>query len=121
VAANASLTDGAGSIHRFLCPASVSSTRLTHLRLDQLPDGGIARLKVWGVVHRDFDTEVDERAVGRINLLAEEMGARAVGASDSHYGEKRAHGAALVGEHKTENRMGARGEGEGAERWRDGR
>lgn len=80
------MADNAGSIHRFLVPPSVSSTRLTHLRLDQLPDGGIARLKVWGVVHRDFGRELDAEVVGSINLLAEEMGARAVGASDSHYG-----------------------------------
>lgn len=53
------------------------------------PDGGIARLRAWGVVDRDFDVELSPAAVGRVDLLSETLGARAVGASDAHYGDPR--------------------------------
>jgi len=85
---NDALIDGAGSIHRFIVPPAAAGKRVTHLRLDQLPDGGIARLRAWGVVHRDFESEMAFAAVGRLNLLSEELGARAVGATDTHYGER---------------------------------
>eukprot|EP00967_Tisochrysis_lutea_P148046 scaffold282219_cov33-Tisochrysis_lutea.AAC.3 len=85
VHANDDLVDGVGSIHRFIVPSGAARRRITHLRLDQLPDGGIARLRAWGVVFRDFERELAHEAVGRINLLSEEMGGRAVGATDSHY------------------------------------
>lgn len=87
VHANDDLVDGVGSIHRFIVPSGAARRRITHLRLDQLPDGGIARLRAWGVVFRDFERELAHEAVGRINLLSEEMGGRAVGATDSHYGQ----------------------------------
>lgn len=77
------------SVHRFAVPASAAGKRVTHLRLNQHPDGGIARLKAWGVVARDFDTELSAAAVGRIDLLSALNGGRAVGCSNQHYGEPR--------------------------------
>ncbi|MDH3350519.1 MAG: allantoicase, partial [Gammaproteobacteria bacterium] len=53
----------------------------THLRLNIYPDGGIARLRVFGEVRPDF-TAVD----GLIDLLALANGGRAIACSDEHYG-----------------------------------
>ena len=54
---------------------------VTHLRLHIYPDGGIARLRVYGEVCPDF-ADVD----GAIDLLALEYGGRALACSDEHYG-----------------------------------
>ena len=64
---------------------SVDSDRpWTHVRLNIFPDGGVARLRVYG------DVVVDWRrltAGGRaVDLAAIEHGGLAVGASDTHYG-----------------------------------
>ncbi len=56
---------------------------VTHVRLDIFPDGGVARLRVWGRVARDWST-VDLDA--RLDLLAMENGGRGIIASDEHYG-----------------------------------
>jgi allantoicase len=56
---------------------------VTHVRLDIFPDGGVARLRVWGRVARDWPA-VDPDA--RLDLLAMENGGRGIIASDEHYG-----------------------------------
>jgi allantoicase len=77
----------------------LSSTRLTgnahhvlpvsderswsHVRLNIYPDGGIARLRVYGEVRRDF-TAHDRRAP--VDLLAVTDGGRLIACSDQHYG-----------------------------------
>lgn len=43
----------------------------------------------WGVVSRDFDTELDAKAVGNIDLLSALNGGRALGCSNKHYGHPR--------------------------------
>ncbi|CAF3349424.1 unnamed protein product [Rotaria socialis] len=53
----------------------------THVRLNIYPDGGIARLRVYGIVQAPED-KLDEE----IDLLAIENGGRAMAASDEHYG-----------------------------------
>jgi allantoicase len=56
---------------------------VTHVRLDIFPDGGVARLRVWGRVAKDWS------AVGpdeRVDLLAMENGGRGIIANDEHYG-----------------------------------
>lgn len=58
----------------------------THIRLNIYPDGGIARLRVYGVVHRSFEKR-DRRAA--IDLAALVNGGRLVGCSDQHYGTPR--------------------------------
>ena len=55
----------------------------THLRLNIYPDGGIARLRVYGVAH--FDSSRD--ASGEwVDLAAMNRGGRALACNDMHYG-----------------------------------
>lgn len=56
---------------------------VTHVRLHIFPDGGVARLRVWGRIAKDWST-VDADA--RIDLLAMENGGRGIIANDEHYG-----------------------------------
>ena len=59
--------------------------RLTHLRFRIFPDGGVARLRVYGETVPDV-----KRISGReIDLVAVENGGNAVAASDQHYGAPR--------------------------------
>ncbi len=53
----------------------------THLRLNIFPDGGIARLRIYGEI-RPALSSVD----GAIDLVALENGGRAIACSDEHYG-----------------------------------
>lgn len=55
----------------------------THLRLHIYPDGGIARLRVYGEVH--FDWSVLPKA-GWLDLTAMQRGGRALACNDMHYG-----------------------------------
>lgn len=56
---------------------------VTHLRLNIYPDGGVARLRVYGEVRPDFRRS--DRAQ-RIDLVALGNGGRALACSDEHYG-----------------------------------
>jgi allantoicase len=56
---------------------------VTHVRLHIFPDGGVARLRVWGRVAKDW-SRVDADA--RMDLLAMENGGRGIIANDEHYG-----------------------------------
>jgi allantoicase len=56
---------------------------VTHVRLHIFPDGGVARLRVWGRVAKDWST-VD--AGTRLDLLAMENGGRGIIANDEHFG-----------------------------------
>jgi allantoicase len=58
--------------------------RFTHVRLNIFPDGGVARLRVHGVVLPDWNRLL--RAGGEIDLAAAEHGGMVVGVSDEHYG-----------------------------------
>ena len=56
---------------------------VSHVRLDIFPDGGVARLRAWGRVAKDWSkVGADER----IDLLAMENGGRGIIANDEHYG-----------------------------------
>ncbi len=56
---------------------------VTHVRLNIFPDGGVARLRVWGRVARDWSkVDPDER----LDLLAMENGGRGIIANDEHFG-----------------------------------
>jgi len=55
----------------------------THVRLNIFPDGGVARLRVWGRVAKDWSS-VDPDTP--IDLLAMENGGRGIIANDEHYG-----------------------------------
>ena len=56
---------------------------ITHLRLNIYPDGGVARLRIYGEVRPDW-SRVDPEAI--VDLLAFENGGRALAASDEHFG-----------------------------------
>ncbi|KAJ3131281.1 hypothetical protein HK100_006553 [Physocladia obscura] len=60
-----------------------SSKRWTHLRVNYFPDGGVARLRVYGTVVKNFS---DASFSGVVDLLAVENGAVPVAVSNSHYG-----------------------------------
>lgn len=55
----------------------------THVRLNIYPDGGIARLKVFGKVHCNWDLHEPNESC---NLLSLENGGRAVAWNDAHFG-----------------------------------
>jgi len=55
----------------------------THVRLSIYPDGGVARFRIFGTVHKDW-SKVDPEAV--IDLLAMENGGRGLIANDEHFG-----------------------------------
>lgn len=57
----------------------------THVRLNIFPDGGVARLRVYGDVAVDWD-KFDRDAV--LDLAAVEFGGRVVAASDMFFGNK---------------------------------
>ncbi|MDB5721312.1 MAG: allantoicase [Alphaproteobacteria bacterium] len=56
---------------------------VTHVRLHIFPDGGVARLRIWGRVAKDWSTVPDD---ARIDLLAMENGGRGILANNEHYG-----------------------------------
>lgn len=56
----------------------------SHLRFNIFPDGGIARLKVYGVAHRNWKGS-DEQ----VDLAAAINGGRALACSDEHFGQMR--------------------------------
>lgn len=62
---------------------ALPSSRLTHVRLNIYPDGGVARLRVHGEAVPDESVFAPGREV---NLAALENGAIVVAASDMHYG-----------------------------------
>jgi allantoicase len=55
----------------------------THIRLNIFPDGGVARLRVYGVVHHDSRMEDPAESV---DLAAMTRGGRALACNDMHYG-----------------------------------
>lgn len=60
--------------------------RITHLRFRIFPDGGVARLRVYGEVVPDWDQL--KRAGGQIDLAAVENGALVLSCSDMFFGHK---------------------------------
>lgn len=69
------------SAHHFV---EVAPTRpVSHLRLNMYPDGGIARLRVYGEPHFDWSTAA---ADSTYELSALALGGRVVACSNAHYG-----------------------------------
>jgi allantoicase len=58
--------------------------RITHLRFNIHPDGGVARLRVYGQVLPDWERLL--RRGGDVDLAAVENGGRVMAQSDAHYG-----------------------------------
>jgi allantoicase len=63
-----------------------NETSWRFVRLNIFPDGGVARLRVWGVVQPDWKTIGEDRTV---DLFAVEHGGIALQANDQHYGHIR--------------------------------
>src|ERR1044071_2076334 len=60
--------------------------RITHLRFKIFPDGGVARLRVYGEVAPDWDQL--KRAGGQIDLAAAENGGLVLSCSDMFFGHR---------------------------------
>ncbi|XP_028997716.1 allantoicase isoform X2 [Betta splendens] len=60
--------------------------RVTHLRLNMYPDGGLARLRVYGVGQRDWSSVPPTQDV---DLVALTNGGVCLGYSDAHFGHPR--------------------------------
>lgn len=60
--------------------------RVTHLRLNMFPDGGISRLRVYGVGQRDWSSVSAHQDV---DLVALTNGGVCLGYSDAHFGHPR--------------------------------
>ena len=58
-----------------------NDTIFTHVRLHIYPDGGVARLRIFGEIRPDF-SDID----GYVDLAAVEHGGRPLACSDQHYG-----------------------------------
>jgi allantoicase len=58
----------------------------THLRLSIYPDGGVARLRVYGEVSVDWDRVAPKGRV--VDLASIKLGGLFLGASDTHYGTR---------------------------------
>jgi allantoicase len=66
---------------------AVTDTRpWTHIRLNIIPDGGVARLRVYGVAEIDWASLA--RAKRKIDLASIVYGGLVLGASDMHFGAK---------------------------------
>ena len=63
-----------------------SDARVTHLRFKIYPDGGVARLRVYGEVSPDWDAI--RRAGGLVDLAAVENGGLVVATSDEFFGHR---------------------------------
>ena len=68
-----------GDAHHYLDVRN--DTIFTHVRLHIYPDGGVARLRIYGEVRPDFSA-----VTGSIDLVALENAGRAIACSDEHYG-----------------------------------
>ncbi len=58
--------------------------RFSHVRLNIFPDGGVARLRIWGVVQPDWERL---RREPRLDLLAIEHGGRPLSCSDRFFSD----------------------------------
>jgi allantoicase len=76
-----SRVDLAGDAHNYF--QVDSDATITHLRLNIYPDGGVARLRIYGEVRPDAGRQEKGEA---IDLAGMANGGRALAASDEHYG-----------------------------------
>jgi allantoicase len=75
------VTDLKGNDRRFLVAQAPGVW--THVRLSIYPDGGVARLRVFGTVHKDWSRVAPDQV---LDLLAMENGGRGLIANDEHFG-----------------------------------
>lgn len=72
--------------HLIAAAAAVSAKRFTHVRLNIFPDGGVARLRVFGRVVADWAALARNR--GPLELSAAKYGGLVVAANDMHFGSR---------------------------------
>ncbi|KAJ8356158.1 hypothetical protein SKAU_G00189520 [Synaphobranchus kaupii] len=72
------------SCHNY-CPVTFPH-RVTHIRLNMYPDGGIARLRVYGIGQKDWSAVP---SLELVDLVALANGGVCQGYSDAHYGHPR--------------------------------
>jgi len=72
-----------GSFYNYFAVPSTSFGAASHIRLKMFPDGGIARLRVFGEVKPDFNARDDS-----LDLAIVDNGGLVVAASDSHFSSK---------------------------------
>ncbi len=63
--------------------AKLNSQPFTHLRFNIYPDGGVARLRVYGSPYRDWSNQSSDE---QIDLAAALNGGRALACNDQHFG-----------------------------------
>ncbi|CAL8395232.1 unnamed protein product [Arctogadus glacialis] len=78
---NPGYADSCHNYFRVTCP-----DRITHLRLNMYPDGGVARFRVYGVGQRDWSSVPAHQEV---DLVAMTNGGVCLGYSDAHFGHPR--------------------------------
>ena len=61
-----------------------SNARITHIRVNYFPDGGVARLRLWGTISYDFTNDSNDKKV--IDLAALSHGGVGLACSNQHYG-----------------------------------
>ena len=66
-----------------------NSERWTHVRLNIYPDGGVARLRVYGLAVKDWTQMIMTNKEMIVDLAAMENGGAVVGWSNMHYGHPR--------------------------------
>jgi len=72
------------SENRFAIDRAEHPERVTHVRLNIYPDGGVARLRVWGRVLPDWEALA---AAGPVDLVSIEHGGRPLSSSDRFFSE----------------------------------
>lgn len=79
-------------MHYFTSEAPMSP--FTHIRINYFPDGGVARIKVYGSVSVDFDQDVFQKLkasqpVPVLDLASMALGGRGLACSNKHFGVPR--------------------------------
>eukprot|EP00977_Amphora_coffeiformis_P009145 scaffold2072_cov162-Amphora_coffeaeformis.AAC.13 len=81
----------------YFSPQHAASTKkipFTHIRLNYFPDGGVARLKVYGSVSVNFERDIFDRLkpsepVPLLDLASMALGGRGLACSNKHFGVPR--------------------------------
>eukprot|EP00301_Raphidiophrys_heterophryoidea_P019772 c4626_g1_i1.p1 GENE.c4626_g1_i1~~c4626_g1_i1.p1 ORF type:complete len:389 (-),score=87.18 c4626_g1_i1:212-1378(-) len=68
----------------FFLPSQSQTARVTHIRVNIFPDGGVARLRVFGEVSRDWSSFPKDQSV---DLASAINGASICSFSDAHFGK----------------------------------
>ena len=82
--------DGSGKSRQYFeVKRGGSMKRCTHIRFNYFPDGGVARLKVWGHVVKDFKADLFCAAggsAGVLELSSQNNGGLGLACSNQHFG-----------------------------------